>query len=136
METINLIWILPLYFFVFLVISFLFTFQVQKIAQGKWSAATAFSMASEFIFIFTTIMASLLLDIENIPEIAMVFMVGFMSALGNMAGTYLTGLKSDKNDKKNYNKKDINSKYSNNALISDEVEQQLAPIEHIVKENK
>ena len=136
METINLVWILPLYFFVFLAISFLFTFQVQKIAQGKWSSATAFSMASEFIFFFTMIMASLLLDVDNIPEIAMIFMVGFMSALGNMTGTYLTGLRSDKNDKKSDSDQDTTLEPKKDLLVSDELEPQLAPIEQIVKENK
>lgn len=118
MATINLLWILPLYLFVYFIITFLFTYRVRKISEKNWKAAAMFGFAVEFLFISTTVMATTLLNIQGVNEYVMVTLTGLMAAIGNGSGTYLVGITSDRKIKKeNKLKEDIFNRLSDKEIL-------------------
>lgn len=90
---INIWYLLPVYYFVYMLVSVFFSLNILFVAKRKWELASTVSFFSQFLFGLTAIMAVVVTTttLEGGEQVAYIFSSSLMMALGAATATFSIG---------------------------------------------
>lgn len=86
-------YILPAYFFAYLLVSFFFSWKIIFISKDDWNKATLFAFLAEFMFAGATLIAAFYSTSDMFlgEQIGYIFSSAFLMALGTGVATLIVG---------------------------------------------